>query len=167
MAMRTILFVCTANLCRSPMAEVLFQEQLREAGLDEAWRVESAGTWAQEGFPASKNAQLALNKRGLDLSQHRSRVVTEGMLRAAGLVLVMERGHKEALRVEFPALAHKVFLLSEIAGGPAEDIHDPFGSALEEYEASAEDIAGRLCAGFENILRTAESLAEEGLPREA
>jgi protein-tyrosine-phosphatase len=75
--MTSILFVCSANQCRSPMAEALFKDLVRERGEENEWRVESAGVWAYAGAPATENAQLAMQKRGLDLSQHRSQPATD------------------------------------------------------------------------------------------
>ncbi len=155
--MKTLLLVCTANICRSPMAMAILREQIRCEGLADAWRVESAGTWALEGQPASSGAQQAMAKRGLDLGPHRSRIVTRDLLRAADLVLVMERGHKEALCVEFPEEASRIYLLSEMEpGAPTEDIGDPVGGTLEEYEATADELNRRLLRGFQTILRTGE-----------
>ena len=80
------------------------------------WRIESAGTWAVYGEQAAPRAIKVLKARGIDLSAHRSRVVDPNMLSQMRLILVMEKGHKEALQVEFPRYASKVFLLSEMVG---------------------------------------------------
>jgi len=90
--MHSVLLVCTANICRSPMAEALLRARLGEAAAD--WRIESAGTWALEGEGAAPRAIKVLKARGIDLSQHRSRVVDASLLNRARLVLVMEKGHK-------------------------------------------------------------------------
>jgi protein-tyrosine-phosphatase len=138
------------------MAAALFQERIAQAGMEQTWTVASAGTWTTDGQPAASSAQQAMAARGLDISQHRSREVTREMLRASDLILVMERGHKEALGVEFPEVAQRVLLLSEVVDGSLEDIHDPIGGRLEEFEAAAAEIDERLGRGFQNILRTGQ-----------
>src|SRR5438105_3004745 len=105
--MPSILFVCTANQIRSPIAAALFKDMLINSGQAEGWRVESAGTWAQDGLPASGAAQRVMRELNIDLSQHRSRCVTRDLLAGFDLILVMEHGHKEALCVEFPAVADR------------------------------------------------------------
>jgi protein-tyrosine phosphatase len=153
--MPSVLLVCTANICRSPMAEVLLIDYLKRLGLDPAqWRVESAGTWGQDGFPASANSEEAMKERGLDLSHHSSRIITAEMMAQFSLILVMESNHKEALSFEFPALAKRIFMLSEMAGGK-KSIEDPMGRDLGEYRKCANEIQNWIEQGWENILRLA------------
>lgn len=148
-----VLFVCTANVCRSPMAAALFQARLKAEREDwEQWLVESAGTWAHEGQPASANSVKAMSARDLDISKHRSKEVSETFLEMFDLVLTMEKSHKEALRVEFPRLANRVFLLSEMSG-PAVDVEDPYGLTLKDYEKTAQEIEAYVEAGFAEIMK--------------
>lgn len=152
-----VLFVCTANVCRSPMAAALFYARVSQAipsGKD--WLVDSAGTWGRNGLPASENSVLAMRGRGLDISAHRSKVVTSAQLALFDLILVMEPGHKEALRIEFPELAARVFLLSEMSG-PAQPIADPYGSTLDQYEKTAKEIEAYLDAGMPKIIEIAQN----------
>lgn len=152
--MHSVLLVCTANICRSPMAEALLRALLGEAAVD--WRIESAGTWALDGEQAAPRAIKVLKTRGIDLSQHRSRVVDPNMLNQSRLVLVMEKGHKEALQVEFPRYAHKVFLLSEMVGEDFE-IKDPIGRSTADFEKTAVELEGI----FERSLGMIAQLSEE------
>ena len=147
--MPKVLFVCTGNLCRSPMAEVLLRHRLAQEGLD-SWQVASAGTWAQNGQPASGYAIQVMAERGLDLRVHRSRPVDRPMMEEADLVLVMTRHHAEALRSEFPDLGNKVWLLSQMGGNRLYDVNDPYGGSLMEYQYCAAEL---------------ESLIESGLAR--
>lgn len=133
-----ILFVCTGNLCRSPMAEILLRQQVQQKQLD--WVVESAGTWAQNGLPASEYAIQAMAGRGLDLRAHRSRLINRQIVQEAGAIFVMTRGHAEALRLEFADMAHKVYLLSQLDAGRVYDIDDPFGGSLLEYQHCAAEL---------------------------
>lgn len=146
-----VLFVCTANICRSPMAAALFLLRLKQEDPDwKNWRVGSAGTWAIDGEPASRNSQEVVARRGLDISQHRSRMVTAELLEAYDLILTMEPGHKEALQVEFPAVAGRVFLLSEMAGLSA-PVADPYGLPIGAYEKTAQNIDQLLAKGMRRI----------------
>ena len=146
-----VLFVCTANICRSPMAAALFLHRLKQEVPNwQQWRVGSAGTWAVDGEPASRNSQEVVSRRGLDISQHRSRMVTAELLESYDLILTMEPGHKEALQIEFPAAASRVFMLSEMAGQAA-PVDDPYGQPVEEYEKTAQRIEQLLAAGMQRI----------------
>jgi protein-tyrosine-phosphatase len=151
--MKSVLFVCTANMCRSPLAEGLFLKKLGEE--KDGWRVESAGTWATEGTPASQKSLQVLTERGVDLSHHRAKVVSRELMGEFALILVMEEGQKEALRVEFPEYKDRVFLLSEMIGEYYE-IDDPVGRDLEDYRLTAEEIDYILEKGFDTISRLAE-----------
>lgn len=152
--MPSILFVCTANVCRSPMAGALFQRQLEQAGLAEAWRVESAGTWGRAGVPASRKAQRVIREWGCDISTHRAQIVNEALLRQFDLILTMERGHKEALHLEFSAHAARIFLLSEMSGSTG-NVADPIGGTLSEYRGKARELERLLVAGWDRIRRLA------------
>jgi protein-tyrosine-phosphatase len=154
--MPKILFVCTANICRSPMAGALFRLIVDEKGVGENWQIETAGTWGREGMAASEGAQAVMLRSGIDLGSHRSRIIDRGIIEKADLVLTMERGHKEALQVEYPDLAGRIYLLSEMAGESAE-ISDPIGGPLSGYEDTAQEIERILREGFHRIERLAGS----------
>ncbi|MCB0073827.1 MAG: hypothetical protein KDE20_20305, partial [Caldilineaceae bacterium] len=120
--MPAVLFVCTANRIRSPLAAALFQRRLA-AGEDAAtWRVASAGTWADDGLPAMAAAQQVAAEAGLDLSEHRSRRVEELDLADFDLILTMTTGQAEALRVEMPGHAARILPLTQAALGLAYDV---------------------------------------------
>src|ERR1041385_7086737 len=91
-----ILLICTGNTCRSPLAEVLLRRALEEAKV-EGVTVESAGTGAFGGEPASEGSYLVALENGLDLAAHRARVASRGMVADADLILAMARGHLRKL----------------------------------------------------------------------
>lgn len=152
---KTILLVCTGNLCRSPMAAGLLRHQLEAAGLTDKYDVQSAGTWAVVGEPASAYARRVMSKRGIDISAHRARDISAEMVAQADLILVMTEAHREAIEAEFPEARSKTYLLSEMIGRRY-DIADPYGNSLAHYAYCAEDLASVIEAGFERILRLAD-----------
>lgn len=145
MSRKRILFVCSGNTCRSPMAETLARSLAGDRPLDFA----SAGLSAQDGSPASDEARAAMARRGLDLESHRARKMNEAILAEADLVLAMEARHRDGLR-RFASSEGKVMLLSEWAGEPAPcpGVDDPFGKGEDEYETTAERLTGFIEAGL-------------------
>src|SRR3990172_3765794 len=111
--MPSILFVCTANQFRSPIAAACFSKLITRENIRKRWRVESAGTWAGNGINAPAIALQVAGSLGLaGLEGHLSRRVDQELLAQFDLVIVMERGHKEALCIEFPSVCRRVYLLS-------------------------------------------------------
>jgi protein-tyrosine-phosphatase len=151
----SILFVCSANQCRSPMAEVLFRQLLEEKGETDAWRVESAGVWAFHGAKATQNAQDVVAERGLDLSGHRSQPAEPALLKQFDLIIVMELEHKHMLQEGNPALADRILTLRELVGDRG-DFADPVGGSIEVYEAAAEEIYDLLREGWTSIISRIE-----------
>lgn len=153
-----ILLVCTGNICRSPMAEALLRRRLENEGYVD-WIVESAGTWTDDGKPASLFAVQLMAANSFDLSSHRSQRISRARMEAADLILVMTQNHAEALRMEFPAHAHKVFLVSEMENGSRVDVDDPYGGTPEDYQVCFDTLSRMLDAGFDRILALASGNA--------
>ena len=130
--MDKIIFICTGNTCRSPMAEGLFRAHGGEekTGLTAA----SAGLFTQDGMPASQNAVAAAAELGADITAHRSRMLTPDMAHDAHYLVCMTGAHYDRLCELFPDCADKVFTLLP------EDISDPFGGDLETYRRAAAEI---------------------------
>lgn len=162
---RVILFVCTGNICRSPMAEGLFAAHARRAGENDLFEVYSTGTWGMEDEPASGNAVLAMARRGIDISAHRSKMITLRDMEKSDAVIVMTRSHREALGAEFPHHRAKVHLMSELSDRIF-DIGDPYGGTRDEYESTARQLENLIQTGYAKI-KTWAKVANETLASHA
>ena len=134
--MTRVLFVCTGNTCRSPMAAAAFRHLGAARGVEVA--AESAGLAAGNGEPMSPQAEFALRLRGVRTDgSHRSQPLTKELVDAADVVAVMTQGHLKAAQGRYPAAAGKMRLLmsfsAESAGKAAPDVADPFGGDSETY----------------------------------
>lgn len=134
-----LLFVCTGNTCRSPIAAALARQIAEERGLGDL-EIASAGTAAAEGQPASDGAVLVALERQLDLTGHRARQLTPEEVDTADLILVMGPHHLE--RVEALGGAGKAHLLTAYSsrGAEARSVSDPFGGDLEVYRVTVDEL---------------------------
>ena len=142
-----ILFVCTGNTCRSPMAAALFNKIATEQNLDV--RIESAGLFAMEGEGASAEAVIAMKKYDIDLLSHHAQVINSELLEKSDLILTMTAAHKMVLA---PSAPDKTYTLCEYAE-TEDDIDDPFGGDVEEYEECADEI-------YKALLKVADKIAD-------
>jgi protein-tyrosine-phosphatase len=146
-----ILVVCTANVCRSPMAAGLLRRRLAADKVYARHQVLSAGVWADAGRPASENAVAAMGERGIDISGHQSHSLTSEEIGEADLILVMTREHATLIRHTWPQYSWKVHLLSEMTG-KRRDVEDPYLGTIEEYRACAAKMSRYIDDGLERIL---------------
>jgi protein-tyrosine-phosphatase len=132
-----VLFVCSGNICRSPMAAEYMRHRAVHDGLSHLV-VDSAGTLGIHGAPASPEAVLALHEIGLDLRGHRSKGIGPADLHSADLVIAMCRGHLVELSARFPGAQPHAHVLRAFEAGPrpcegAPDLTDPIGEPVEVY----------------------------------
>ena len=177
----SLLIVCTANQCRSPLGEVIARDALARAGLE--MTVGSAGTMAEEGLPPTDATEFLAKRMGFDLSEHESRLVDEEMVADASLVICMERAHVVAICSEWPDAYPRTFTLKDLARRAAtthrhpsepldhwlvrlgedrvasemlgrslrDDVADPVGRSLRRHRKAAEEITSLLDIVIEQL----------------
>lgn len=133
-----VVFVCTGNTCRSPLAEALARRATQQRGLDITFA--SAGTGAALGSPATDGAILVGLERGVDLSRHRSRPLLPNSISHDTLILVMSETHVSGVRAVAPKA--RVYLLDDYAsfGASSRNVVDPYGGELADYRVAADAI---------------------------
>ena len=133
-----ILFVCTGNTCRSPMAEGILKDMAKKEGLD--LEVKSAGLAVYDGDNAAKNSIEAMREIDIDILNHRSSQLHRGLIEESDLILTMASGHKHGILMDFTMYGNKVFNLLEYAYGRDKDVEDPYGGSLELYRKTRDEI---------------------------
>jgi protein-tyrosine-phosphatase len=152
--MPSILLVCSANICRSPMAEAIFKRLVSQREDANQWHIESAGTWAISGHSAAELSQYVMQSMGLDISSHQSQPVNLELIKRFDLILTMENNHKEGMIVEFGQYSNRIFMLSEMIGRLM-DIPDPIRGQIADYEETARLLERILTEGLEQIYQYA------------
>lgn len=149
-----LVFVCTGNTCRSPMAEALMRKRVAERLAcpinqleDRGIIITSAGIAAAAGGPASAESAQVVQERGLDLSDHASQPLSERLVRSADLILTLTRNHRDAIVGQWPSAAARVKLLCR----DNSDVADPIGGPIELYRRCADQIDAQLDAWVEEI----------------
>jgi protein-tyrosine-phosphatase len=158
-ASKHVLFVCTGNTCRSPMAEALFRKAVADRP---DFTVGSAGVAAAKGASASTETLNVLKKRGASLEGFKSRPVSEKLLSSATHVFAMTEGHLAALEASYPEHSDKFFLVREFAGitdkRQGVDVPDPIGMGPAAYE----EVAKVLDTAIPSIIAYVDSQAASG-----
>ena len=160
---KEIVFVCTANTCRSPMAAGLFRHAL--AAQPEPLRsltVNSAGVSVFETQPANPNSVRALSKVGIDLSDHRSRPLTSDMATNALAFFTMTESHLAMLSLQLDPVPANAFLMRQFIGGGADpSIPDPYGMDLSHYEACRDSMV----EAIPSLIEVVNTLYKAQLPQ--
>lgn len=133
-----ILFVCTGNTCRSPMAEGILRELAKKEGLD--IEVESGGIATFNGDRAAENSLRVMEDIGIDIGEHRTLEVNQDLIDEYDLILTMSNSHKDSIIFEYAPDENKVFTLLEFANDSKLDIKDPFGLDYDTYETTRDEI---------------------------
>jgi glycine hydroxymethyltransferase len=147
--MKTVLFICTGNVCRSPMAEGIFRHAIQGRG---DFRVISAGLGAMEGQPPSPYAVQAVRELGIDISGQRSRMLTPDLVQQADYILGMTHSHIDTVMLLYPQASEKTFLLREFDDTLdlfEKDISDPIGGSYDVYL----DCRDQIEQGIASLLR--------------
>jgi len=156
LAIESVVFVCTGNLCRSPMAAGILKKLVRGEGLIDI-RIDSAGTYGCEGEPAAPLAERVCREEGVDISGHIAKRIDYELASMSDLIVVMEIGHFQEITDSFPGTKEKLLLIGSLEDGKEiGSIADPYGKGLREY---------REC--YSQLKRLVEKLYEDVLKKKA
>ncbi len=137
-----VLFVCTGNTCRSPMAEWWLKTRIAKDKFDDRIEVESCGIFAYKNMPATPESTLVLKEDGIDLSRHLARPITHDMARSADHIYAMTAEHQQFVLRQFPYLSGKITVL---------DVDDPIGMDLAFYRTCYADIKEKMAEKIEEL----------------
>jgi len=146
-----VLFVCTGNTCRSPMAASVFRRLCDEHGV--VANIASAGLAASDGAPISRNARRTLDNAGIAVHCPTSSMLTTPLVENSDLIVTMTHGHSHAIHAQYPEATEKTAPLLTYAG-MQNDVVDPFGGDLDEYQACLDSMALGLEALVEELKKT-------------
>ena len=144
---KNVLFVCSGNSCRSPIAEYLLRKEFEQHGLADKYDVQSAGTLGIEGAPATDEAIEVIAERNIDAHGHRSQGLSAELVENAAVVIGMTVAHRAAAEHIAPEASARCRVITEFSPGNASrGIEDPIGQPVEVYRRCATEIESALPA---------------------
>lgn len=156
-----ILFVCTGNTCRSPMAEGFARHLCRSLT---GWTFGSAGVCAGKGAAASPHAVEAMRERGIDISGHRSQPLSPPLVTDAFLLVALTGGHADLLRERFPEASDKIRTLHSFSPGKTDrDVLDPFGGSRDSYRKTRDEIESALSDLILTVITPSDQTSQESI----
>lgn len=162
--MPVVLFVCTANQFRSPLAAAAFQKRIDETHPLGNWNIESAGSWVRQEASAHPLAVRYADEIGVDLRRHKSREVSSVILGRADLIVVMSRGQREAIQFEFSECRDRVQSLNDLIEDENYEIPDPAESDFAEAGPIWREIQNKVDLAFPRIIQlVAENAAKANI----
>jgi len=140
--LKSIMFICTGNICRSPMAHAYMQKRLYDLNKQNEYIISSCGTNAIYGQCATDNAIESMKKYDIDLTRHRATSIEDSNILDYDIILVLTKNHKREVLQIYPSLNEKMFTLKEYVNNEEmyKDIDDPWGLDINVYNATAKDI---------------------------
>jgi protein-tyrosine phosphatase len=140
--LKKVLFICTANVCRSPMAEGLFTRAIKDAQTSKKIEAYSAGLSAMDGDKPSQNSIDACEELGIDITDHRSAGLTRSSLQEASAVFCMTESHRALINMYFDLpQGYPIFLMREFVEGESKELPDPYGQDIEVYRQCRDRMA--------------------------
>lgn len=149
------MFVCTGNICRSPMAHYYFQKLVNDSEFKNDFLVSSSGTNAYNGQKATDFAIAAIKEYGVDMENHRSTNIFDSSVEQYDYIITMTLNHKKTILNTFPSLKEKVYTLIEFVDNSSNnpDIDDPWGYGMQVYKDTAKQIVYNVDKLFEIITK--------------
>jgi protein-tyrosine-phosphatase len=157
--MYRVLFVCTANICRSPLAEIILQKKIDDAGLSGLIEAASCGLLAMDGHTACQASIEVAAENEMDLSQHRSTSITAQDLRLSNLILTMTPDHRDEIFSYHSPKSDNVYTLKGyLRKKPPENetIDDPYGLSLNFYRRIFKEIETEISRIFQELVKNAQ-----------
>ena len=160
----TVLFICTGNICRSPMAEGLFSDLVKKNSSE--FVIQSAGVGAQNDLPPSENSVRAMLAIDIDITRQLSQMVTAELVKEANMIIGMTQGHSDMINLMFPEVSEKTFILREFDQSipvSERDISDPIGGSYDVYSDCRDQIKEGIISLLNSIKQNKEMASGQSL----